>query len=214
MLSSHRSNRVAAESLSFVPQGKPAFLFAGVLCFSFLRGSTRWAVRRLISRGVLRLLQCSKAGHVVEVLLPDAVPGAGANGAGETRCAVSTSFPPAIYSEEVDFLKTSALRGSVYARERGRCFYCLRQLSPQTRCLDHVVPQSEFGGNSYRNLVACCLQCNSQKGDRSAMDHLRRLYRERRLSDAELAGCLRALDALAAGKMRPVLEERKSSRSR
>lgn len=165
--------------------------------------STRWAVRRLISRRVLRLVQCSKAGHVVEVLLPDEILAASPDGAGRKACPVPHGFHPAIYSEEVDFLKTPALRSSLYARERGRCFYCLRHLSPQTRCLDHVVPQAEFGGNSYRNLAACCLQCNSQKGDRSAVDHFRRLYRERRLSDAELADRLRALDALAAGKLRP-----------
>lgn len=48
-----------------------------------------------------------------------------------------------------------------------------------------------------------CLKCNSQKGERSAIDFFRRLYRERRLSDAELAGRLRTFDALAAGKLRP-----------
>src|SRR5258708_20180155 len=30
----------------------------------------RWAVRRLIAHGALRLIERSKAGHVVEVLLP------------------------------------------------------------------------------------------------------------------------------------------------
>jgi len=137
--------------------------------------------------------------------LPDEILAAVSNPAHRTGQRVSPGFPPAIYSDEVDFLKTAALRKSIYARERGRCFYCLRKLTPQTRCLDHVVPQSEFGGNSCRNLVACCLKCNSQKGDSSALDCFRRLYRERRLSDAELAERLRALDALAAGKLRPRL---------
>ncbi len=164
--------------------------------------STRWAVRRLISRGALRLIQCSKAGHVVEVLLPDEICIARPGGIGGR---LSPSFPRAFYSEDVDFLKTAALRKSIYARERGRCFYCLRQLTPMARCLDHVVPRVEFGGNSSRNLVSCCLKCNSQKGDRSAIDFLRRLYRDRRLSDAELADRLRALDALASGKLLPPL---------
>ena len=167
--------------------------------------STRWAVRRLISRGLLRLVQCSKAGHVVEVLLPDEILAAGTDGADRTGGPVSPSFLPAIYSEGEDFLKTAALRQSIHARERGRCFYCLRRLTPQARCLDHVVPLSEFGSNSSRNLVSCCLKCNSQKGERSALDFLRRLYRERRLSDAELADRLRTLDTLAAGKLRPLL---------
>jgi len=53
--------------------------------------------------------------------------------------------------------------------------------------------------------VSCCLECNSQKGERSAEEFLRGLYRERRLSDNELTGRLRALDDLAAGKLIPPL---------
>ncbi len=59
--------------------------------------------------------------------------------------------------------------------------------------------------NSYRNLVSCCLECNSLKGDRFAEDFLRWLYRERRLTPLELSARLRALDALASGKLRPSL---------
>jgi len=37
------------------------------------------------------------------------------------------------------------------------------------------------------------------------VEFVRSLYRDRRLSDAELSGRLRALDDLAAGKLRPPL---------
>ena len=60
-----------------------------------------------------------------------------------------------------------------------------------------------MGRNSYRNLVSSCLECNSQKGERSAADFLRWLFREGKLTTAELKGQLRALEALAAGKLRP-----------
>src|SRR4029077_7074256 len=82
--------------------------------------STRWAVRRLISRGVLRLLQCSKAGHVVEVLLPDEVRTASPGRLGGIGDRQSPGFHRAIYPEEVDFLKTAALRRAIHSRERGR----------------------------------------------------------------------------------------------
>jgi hypothetical protein len=49
------------------------------------------------------------------------------------------------------------------------------------------------------------MECNSQKGRRRAEDVLRGLYREGRLATAELNGRLRALQALAAGKLRPRL---------
>jgi len=161
----------------------------------------RWAVRRLIAHGVLRLVERSKAGHVVEVHLPDEIR---ATRHKTTRRRDARPLPRCLDFEE-DFLKNRALRHAIHVRERGRCFYCLRRLTPLIRCLDHVVPRVSFGSNSYRNLVSCCLQCNSQKRDRSAGDFLRWLYRERRLTDAELTARLRALDALASGKLPPPL---------
>jgi hypothetical protein len=49
------------------------------------------------------------------------------------------------------------------------------------------------------------VDCNSKKGERSAEEFFRSLYREHRLSDHELSGRLRALDDLAAGKLIPPL---------
>src|SRR2546422_3306009 len=95
------------------------------------------------------------------------------------------------------------LRKAIHTRERGQCFYCLRRTTPAVQCLDHVVPRAHLGRNSYRNLVSSCMECNAQKGEKAADDFLRRLYRERRLTATELAIRLRALDALASGKLRP-----------
>jgi 5-methylcytosine-specific restriction endonuclease McrA len=106
--------------------------------------------------------------------------------------------------EELDFLKPP-LRQAIHARERGHCFYCLSWLTSLSRCLDHVVPRVELGDNSYRNIVSCCKKCNSLKSDLPAADFLRSLHRWRRLTDVELAARFRALDALAAGKLRPRL---------
>ena len=180
------------------------------LCFSIAwlaRGArlstnpARWAVRRLIAHGALRLLERSKAGHVVEVRLPDEIRATRRKSIGR-RGARPLSRG---IDFEADFLKSRALRHAIHVRERGRCFYCLRRLTPMIRCLDHVVPRVSFGSNSYRNLVSCCLLCNSQKRDRPAGDFLRWLYRQRRLTDAELTARLRALDALASGKLPPPL---------
>jgi len=152
------------------------------------------------SKSALRLVARSKAGYVVEVRLPEEIRAARpdsieANGAG--------GAPRAGNIEEMDFLQNRALRQAIHARDGGRCFYCLRHVTPTVKCLDHVVPRAERGGNSYRNLVSCCLECNTNKGERPAEDFLRGLYREHRLSTADLADRLRALEALAAGKLRP-----------
>jgi len=151
---------------------------------------TRQAVRRLIDHGALRLLDRSKTGHHVEVRLPSEIR--------FVREPASLPLPLAGSLEETDFLKTKALRQAIHVRDRGICFYCLRRLTSLVRCLDHVVPRVDLGRNSYRNLVSCCLECNSQKRERSAEDFLRWLYRQRRLTAVELTARLRAL---AAGKL-------------
>jgi hypothetical protein len=64
----------------------------------------------------------------------------------------------------IDFLQNKMLRQSIQSRERGSCFYCLRRITAGVQCLDHVVPQVRLSGNSYRNLVSCCLEGNPTKG--------------------------------------------------
>ncbi len=168
------------------------------------------AVRRLVDHEALRLLECSNAGHVAEVRLPEEIladhpPKLVAAGQPEGIKRRRIPLGPGVNLEEEDFLRINALRHAIHAREAGRCFYCLRLLTPPMRCIDHVVPRAHSGSNSYRNLVSCCRECNSQKGPCRAEDFLRSLFRERKLTERELAGRLRALDALAAGKLPPPL---------
>jgi 5-methylcytosine-specific restriction endonuclease McrA len=162
----------------------------------------RQAVRTLVEKGALRLLERTRAGHVVEVFLP-----------GEIRAATPDGPVPSCLDrrprtasiEEADFLLTKTRREAIHARDGGLCFYCLTELTPRTRCLDHVIPLARRGKNSYRNLVSCCTECNTQKGETAADDFLRTLCRQRRITSAELAERLRKLDALAAGQLRPAL---------
>jgi len=169
-------------------------------------GPVRESVRRLVVLGALRLIRRSKAGHVIDVRLPDEIrglrPGAISVG-GPANPSSAASLDPSINLEKLDFLKTRALRQSIHLRERGHCFYCLRRTDARVQCLDHVVPRAQAGRNSYRNLVSSCLECNSLKGERPAAHFLRWLYRERRITSAELNARLRALDALASGKLPP-----------
>jgi 5-methylcytosine-specific restriction endonuclease McrA len=171
-------------------------------------GAARQAVRRLDELGALRVIERSKRGHLAEMRVPekirairlhknDALEALGAAGVG------AAGEPAASSLETTDFLKTWALRKAIHDREGGACFYCLRRTPGKVRCLDHVVPRVRFGRNSYRNLVSCCIECNTRKGDRPAPDFLRTLYRLGRLTPAELDTRLRALKELAAGKLRP-----------
>ena len=171
-------------------------------------GPVREAVRRLLEKGPLRLIERSNIGHLVEVRLPGEVrvPRASRRGPGGTFASLSSS---GANLDEVDFMRTGALRQAIHLREGGVCFYCLRRTPSRAHCLDHVVPLVEGGSNSYRNLVSCCMGCNSEKRGHAAADFLRRLYREGRLSAKDLNERLRTVQALAAGKLRPqVLSEK------
>ena len=148
-------------------------------------GAARPAMRRLLDRGALRLIHRSKSGHLIEVLLPNELRSVRLQKLNDNR------VPRKI--DDLDFFRNPSLRKAIHARERGVCFYCLRRLHPTQQCLDHVVPQSCMGGNSYRNLVSCCMECNSAKNQTPATDFLRWLYRQRRLTSLELDARLRAL---------------------
>jgi len=166
-------------------------------------GAARQAVRRLDELGALRVLERSKSGHLAEMHLPEKIRAIRLGKNGMTLATGAAGEPPASTLEATDFLKTWALRKAIHDRERGACFYCLRRTPANVRCLDHVVPRVRFGRNSYRNLVSCCIECNTRKGDRPAPDFLRTLYRQGRLTPGELDARLRALKDLAAGKLRP-----------
>jgi hypothetical protein len=165
-------------------------------------GTARKTVRSLVAKGAMRLAERSKMGHLVEVRLPEEIPAVRVDAVADRGAAPASGVDDL---EAADFLASQALREAIHAREGGKCFYCLRRMSPTTRCLDHVVPRVLMGGNSYRNLVSCCSECNSLKGEQRAEDFVRWLFRDGRLSSAELKGRLSALEALAAGKLRPVI---------
>lgn len=54
-------------------------------------------------------------------------------------------------------------RRGVLRRDQHRCAYCAASAST----IDHVLPRSRGGKDSWENLVACCLRCNNIKGDRT-----------------------------------------------
>jgi 5-methylcytosine-specific restriction endonuclease McrA len=54
-------------------------------------------------------------------------------------------------------------RRAVFARDKHRCQYCG---SSRHLTVDHVVPRSRGGADTWDNLVTSCAPCNRKKGDR------------------------------------------------
>ncbi len=150
-------------------------------------------LRRLAQKGCVKIVERNLAGHTIEVTTPAEIPGCiGAGPLGEAAAV-----------EGADCFKNERLRAAILKRERDTCFYCLRALGTGAAVFDHVVAAVAGGDNSYRNIVACCFECNSRKGERPAEEFLRELYRTARLSEAEFDARRAALDALQSGHLVP-----------
>lgn len=52
------------------------------------------------------------------------------------------------------------------------CFYCGTPLNRWTSTLDHLVPKSKGGTNNRKNLVVCCVPCNTKKADLSVEEFM------------------------------------------
>ncbi len=58
-------------------------------------------------------------------------------------------------------------KAGVFRRDRGLCGYCGRAISLADASLDHVIPQSLGGPDTWDNLVNACRRCNQKKADRT-----------------------------------------------
>lgn len=58
-------------------------------------------------------------------------------------------------------------RKNLFARDRNRCQYCGHLFSTSELSIDHVVPRSQGGGDTWTNLVCSCVRCNARKGGRT-----------------------------------------------
>ncbi len=53
---------------------------------------------------------------------------------------------------------------NIFKRDGHRCVYCGKD---NDLTLDHVLPKSRGGENSWENLVTCCSKCNGKKDNRT-----------------------------------------------
>lgn len=58
-------------------------------------------------------------------------------------------------------------RHRIMKRDNYSCIYCG---SKKDLTIDHVIPKSKGGQNTWSNLVACCSPCNLRKGDKSLVE--------------------------------------------
>lgn len=66
-------------------------------------------------------------------------------------------------------------RRNIFRRDSFRCQYCATMKGPFT--IDHVLPKTRGGGDTWENLVCACIACNSRKGNRTPEQASIRLIR-------------------------------------
>jgi len=65
-------------------------------------------------------------------------------------------------------------RKNVFLRDNYTCQYCEKT---SNLTIDHIVPKSLGGNDSWQNLVACCVRCNNKKGDKTPEESSLKLLR-------------------------------------
>ena len=73
----------------------------------------------------------------------------------------------------VPFKKIILSRKNIIRRDNHRCQYC--GISTNLT-IDHIIPKSKGGEDSWENLTTACIKCNNKKGDRTPVEAKMQLY--------------------------------------
>lgn len=63
------------------------------------------------------------------------------------------------------YKKVELTRKNILRRDNFRCGYCSKATTPLT--IDHIIPRSRHGTDTWDNLVCACVRCNNRKGNRT-----------------------------------------------
>ena len=67
----------------------------------------------------------------------------------------------------IPFRKCKMTKKNLYIRDGGVCQYCSKKLTKTLFTMDHVLPKSRGGKNTWENMVSCCKPCNVRKKNRT-----------------------------------------------
>jgi 5-methylcytosine-specific restriction endonuclease McrA len=84
--------------------------------------------------------------------------------------SVSNKFPaPSVIKlskyMKLPFRRIELSRRNIYRRDNYQCQYCGKKT--QVLTIDHIIPRSRGGEDTWENLVTACDKCNNMKGSRT-----------------------------------------------
>lgn len=75
----------------------------------------------------------------------------------------------------------------VFRRDQHDCQYCGITLATNKLTIDHVLPRSRGGENSWRNCVCSCFECNNKKSNRTPEEAGMKLIRKPAVPSVSIA---------------------------
>ncbi len=69
-------------------------------------------------------------------------------------------------------------RRNLFARDHNQCQYCGCRFTTSELSIDHVIPRTQNGPDTWQNLVCACVRCNSRKGGRTPTQANMKLIRK------------------------------------
>ena len=80
--------------------------------------------------------------------------------------SASFDFPSVVrlnFYVRIKYKDIALNRKNLLKRDNNRCQYCNSPSIPLT--IDHIVPRNKGGQDTWENLVAACVKCNTKKGN-------------------------------------------------
>ena len=68
------------------------------------------------------------------------------------------------------FTTVACNRANIVWRDNNQCQYCANHFPLDKLTMDHVLPKSRGGKNTWENLVTACMKCNQKKGSRTPQE--------------------------------------------
>jgi 5-methylcytosine-specific restriction endonuclease McrA len=62
------------------------------------------------------------------------------------------------------------------------CSYCGKTIKDKEHTIDHIIPVSRNGLNSWENLMLVCQSCNTKKGNKTLLEFMGLLSRKQRIN--------------------------------
>lgn len=87
--------------------------------------------------------------------------------------SIAIEKPEIIIAKEyggIPFKQVNLTRRNIYRRDQYMCQYCQGAFTTQKLTIDHVIPTSRGGTNSWNNCVTSCEPCNAKKSNRTPQE--------------------------------------------